>query len=366
MTFEDNITSNETLPWLNFTTCFLVALGVIVLDGLPACLLVATYLLANRHNCKKRAAESKDDKHHGDRDEICANCGSKGGNDGGVKLKDCAACRLVKYCGVACQKAHRKQHKKACKERVAELKDEQLYSQGHERPEGDFCPLCTLPIPLPTDKNSVCNVCCMKSICKGCALAADKRGMNDCVFCRTPLPDKDNDADTLAMVMARVEKKDPEAIYHLGQTYFYGKLGLERDMQKAVELYTEAVDLGSVEALYSLGAAHSHGDGVEQDKAKAFEFYRKAAKQGHAEGRHNLGNHEGRKGNHDRAARHFFISASLGLQDSVEMIKKLFMAGIVTKEQYAEALKGYQDAVEATKSHDRDEAKRFEGWKVGK
>ena len=28
--------------------------------------------------------------------------------------------------------------KKACKQRAAELKDEQLYCQGHERPEGDF------------------------------------------------------------------------------------------------------------------------------------------------------------------------------------------------------------------------------------
>ena len=45
--------------------------------------------------------------------------------------------------------AHRKQHKKECKKRAAELKDEQLYSQGHERPEGNFCPICTLPIPLP-------------------------------------------------------------------------------------------------------------------------------------------------------------------------------------------------------------------------
>ena len=35
------------------------------------------------------------------------------------------------------------------------------------------------------------------------------------------------------------------------------------------------------------------------------------------------------------------------------------MRGIATKEQYTEALKGYQDAVEETKSHDRDEAKRL-------
>ena len=70
------------------------------------------------------------------------------------KLKNCTAYRLVKYCGVDCQKAHRKQHKKACKQRAAELKDERLYSQGHERPEGDFCPICTLLIPLRMDDHS--------------------------------------------------------------------------------------------------------------------------------------------------------------------------------------------------------------------
>ncbi|EJK53443.1 hypothetical protein THAOC_27126, partial [Thalassiosira oceanica] len=87
-----------------------------------------------------------------DCDDICANCGKTGSVT--VKLKNCTACRLVKYCSVDCQRAHRKQHKKACKQRAAELKDEQLYSQGHERPEGDFCPLCTLPIPMPVDEHS--------------------------------------------------------------------------------------------------------------------------------------------------------------------------------------------------------------------
>ncbi|EJK65349.1 hypothetical protein THAOC_13799, partial [Thalassiosira oceanica] len=45
--------------------------------------------------------------------DVCANCGREGGD--GVKLKNCTACLLVKYCGVDCQKAHRKQHKKLCK-----------------------------------------------------------------------------------------------------------------------------------------------------------------------------------------------------------------------------------------------------------
>ncbi|EJK45721.1 hypothetical protein THAOC_35648 [Thalassiosira oceanica] len=130
-------------------------------------------------------------------------------------------------------------------------------------------------------------------------------------------------------------------------------------MQKAVELYTEAAELGSIQALFDLGNVYNFGDGVQQDNAKAVEFFAKAAMQGHVLSRHNLGCIEGDKGNHDRAVRHFLISAKMGDEDSLENIKTAFMAGLATKEQYAEALQGYQDAVEETKSHDRDEAKAY-------
>ncbi|EJK46098.1 hypothetical protein THAOC_35255 [Thalassiosira oceanica] len=290
--------------------------------------------------------------------DVCANCGKgSSDNEGGVKLKDCTACRLVKYCGVDCQRAHRRQHKKACKQRAAELKDEQLYGQGHERPEGDFCTICTLPIPLPMDDHSVINACCMKGICKGCDYAAKKRGMSDCAFCRTPLPDNDADRLALAMAQARAAKKDPVAINFLGEKYCHGKLGLQKDMRRAVELWTEAAELDSIQALYNLGVAYDRGEGVEKDVAKAAEFYEKAAMQGHVLSRTKLGFVEvSDRGNYDRAVRHFMISAKMGLEDSVESIKWAFMAGLATKEQYGEALKGYQNAVEEMKSHDRDEA----------
>ena len=183
--------------------------------------------------------------------------------------------------------------------------------------------------------------------------------MFDCVFCRTPFPN--NDADILALIQKRVAKEDPVAISHLGGKYFDGANGLKKDMQKAMELWTEAAELGSIEALYNLGVVYDSGEVVQQDEAKAAEFYTKAAMQGHVEGRHNLGCIEEEKGNYDRAVRHWLISAKMGDKDSLERIRKMFMAGLATKEQYAEALKGYQDAVEETKSHDRDEAKRRRG-----
>ena len=288
-----------------------------------------------------------------DGDEACANCGKHGSVS--VKLKSCTACRLVKYCGVDCQRAHRNQHKKACKAREAELKDEQLYSQGHERPEDDFCPICTLPIPLPIDKHSFSNRCCMKRVCDGCNYVAEKRGMHDCPFCRTPYPE--NDADALAMIRARAEKKDPEAINDLGDSYFHELYGFQEDVQRAVELYTEAAELGSLNALYNLGNAYRLGKGVQKDEAKAVELCGKAAMQGHAPSRHELGCDEGEKGNHGRAVKHFLISATMGDKLSLENINKAFLGGHATKGQYAQALRGYKAALEETKSPDREMAR---------
>ena len=46
----------------------------------------------------------------------------------------------------------------------------------------------------------------------------------------------------------------------------------------------------------------------------------------------------------------------MGDGDSLDMIRDLFKCGYATKMQYAEALKGYQDAVEETRSQQRKDA----------
>ena len=289
--------------------------------------------------------------------DVCANCGQEGGGGDGVKLKNCTACLLVKYCSVDCQKAHRKQHKKACKKRAAELKDERLYSQGHERPEAEICPICTQPVPIPTFKHSCINACCTQRVCHGCQFAANKRGIADkCAFCRTPT--HDDDAEVISSVRARVEKKDPKAIKFLGDQYFQGSRGLERNESRAVELWNEADELGSVDACFNLGLAYDGGRGVEQDAARGVRYYEKAAMMGNVAARWNLGAHECNLGNYDRAVRHLLISAKMGDKDSLKDIKELLKAGHATTSQYAEALREYQDASEEMKSPDRDEAKK--------
>eukprot|EP00985_Skeletonema_marinoi_P003294 scaffold1373_cov134-Skeletonema_marinoi.AAC.4 len=70
---------------------------------------------------------------------FCASCGTAENEN--IRLKKCNACKSVRYCGVQCQKDHRPQHKRACKKRVAELRDEILFKQPESRHWGD-CPIC--------------------------------------------------------------------------------------------------------------------------------------------------------------------------------------------------------------------------------
>ena len=316
-------------------------------------------------------------------------------------MKNCT-CRLVKYCGVECQKAHRKQHKKACKQRAAELKDdkglhslisgnqnriaamkacgacerelpEESYSEeqrarrrsirrcvecvtagnqlvlmkkGRTRSEDDDCPICQLPLPLVWEQ-SMLKLCCMKSVCNGCILAARKHGMRNCPFCR----------QTLDMTQKRIDAGDPVAMLHVGDEYLYGNNGLEKDVARAIELYERAAELGMKEANYKIGCLYVEGKDVEKDTAKAIRHYEASAMCGHAIARHNLGCEEYDAGNFDIGMQHWKIAAQLGLADSLKVVKISFMNGDTTKADYAAALRGYQNANDEMSSTDRDEAK---------
>ncbi|EJK53196.1 hypothetical protein THAOC_27422, partial [Thalassiosira oceanica] len=76
----------------------------------------------------------------------------------------------------------------------------------------------------------------------------------------------------------RVAKKDPKAINKfLGDQFLFRYLGLQDDMRRAFELFTEAADLGSIGALVSLVSSYHCGEGVKQDMTKAVQFWTKAA-----------------------------------------------------------------------------------------
>ena len=88
-------------------------------------------------------------------------------------------------------------------------------------------------------------------------------------------------------------------------------------------------------------------------------YWQQAAMKGDVESRNNLGIVEFNNKNYELAVLHWMISAKMGYEKSLNRIKAMFMKGHATKAQYAEALRGYGDAVEVMKSPKREEAKRL-------
>ena len=284
--------------------------------------------------------------------DICANCGK--GEEEIDNLKSCAACKLLKYCSRDCQAAHRPQHKKACKKRAIEIYDEKLFKEV----EPDECPLCMLPI-LSADQTTV-HSCCGKRICDGCIFAMVKSGGKDlCPFCRKPPPDTDE--EEIERTKKLIDKGNAEACFLLAAYYTTGSRGLPRDNRKANELFLKAGKFGSAGAYYNLGNYYRDGSGVEVDKKKAKHYFELAAMSGYVPARHNLACLEVHIGNERRALKHWIIAARAGDEKSLNAVKTGFMKGLVTKEQYASALRACHERQKELKNEERDMAALVRG-----
>eukprot|EP00986_Skeletonema_menzelii_P013027 scaffold7381_cov70-Skeletonema_menzelii.AAC.1 len=272
----------------------------------------------------------------------CASCGAA---DDIVKLKECNGCHLVKYCSDECQRDHKPQHKRECKKRAAELRDEILFKQPESSHLGD-CPICCLPLPIDI-KKSVLMTCCSKYICGGCNYANQKREFEGklhfkCPFCRKAAPKTKEQINK--QLMKRIEANDPVAMREMGT-----ERCIEGDYKKAFEYWTKAAALGVAVAHYQLSTLYYDGQGVEKDEKRELHHLIEAAIGGHPEARHNLAILERGNGRVDRAVKHYIIAAKLGYDRSLESVKDLYKAGQVSKEDFAAALRGHQAAVDATK-----------------
>ena len=287
---------------------------------------------------------------------MCASCGTAAGADDDVKLKKCTACHLVRYCSVKCQKDHWPKHKKACKKRAAELRDELLFKQPESTHEED-CPICCHPLPLDPTHCTFMGCCC-KVICRGCDYANQAREESQkmeskCAFCRHPAPNSYE--EHLRNIKKRIEANDPAAFWNMGQS-----CKEKGDYNGAFENFSKGTKLGNVEAQFELSRLYHFGQGVEKDWKKELYHLEEAAIKGHPEARHNLGGFEMQSGRVERAVKHYIIAASLGLDDSIRLLKgSLFRSGLVSNEDLAAALRAHQAAVNATKTPQREKMAKY-------
>jgi len=190
-----------------------------------------------------------------------------------------------------------------------------------------------------------------------------------CAYCRTPpIPSKE-----IKRTKKLMEAGNASAFNYLAGLYSTGMHGLPRDMAKACELWLKAGELGCATS-YSylcLGNHYRDGNGVEMDKKKMVHCYELAAMGGYLDARHNLGVLDWEAGIHhqdmdekramyysDRAVKHFLLAARAGHKGSLNNVKHIFMHGNgeVTKDEYTNTLRAYQESHDEMNSDARVKA----------
>ena len=294
----------------------------------------------------------------------CAACGKEGDAE---SMNICNKCKVAKYCNAACKKKHRHKHKANCNEivkRAAELHDKELFKQP---PPPEDCPICMIPLPLDPGQSTF-EACCGKLICYGCIFGMieeeAKRGKKVeewgmCAFCRTLRPSSDE--EKVKRLKKLMEKGDANAFFNFAAYHAKGVKGMLRlTWVKANELYLKAGELGCSMAYFNLGNSYYHGRGVEVDEKKAKHYYELAAIGGDIDARHYLGCVEEEvAGNHQRALKHFIISARAGDNESLDKVKQGFRSGHVTKDEFESTLRAYHEIQTEMKSEARDKAVVF-------
>ena len=190
-----------------------------------------------------------------------------------------------------------------------------------------------------------------------------KEEMGMCPYCRTP--QEGSSDDHIERIDKLMKNGNADAFYVYAGDFSLGRLGLQQDQVKASELFLKAGELGCASGYSNLGISYDFGRGVGVDKKKAKHYYEIAAMKGDVIARHHLGCIEGQVGNHQRASKHFILAARVGHTESLDLVKKGFMEGHVTKDEYESTLRAYHERQTEMKSDMRDDAAAFHKAKWG-
>jgi TPR repeat protein len=273
------------------------------------------------------------------------------------------------------QRNHWLKHKKECKLRAAELRDEALFK---DPPANEDCPICFLPMPInliccvtlppatilsvPIHDFAIANEelanmnmeqfypCCGKTICKGCAYSFIESGNNGkCPFCNSDRGNK-TDEQNVEDIRMRAEANDANSICLLANMYHRGFNGFQQDHTRAIELYAKAADLGHSGAHSLLGGIYYQGG----DSKKAKFHFEVAAMAGHEVARYNLGVMEYKSGKKERAIQHWKIAASAGEYNAMHHLRKAFKQGVISRESIDSTLTAYNNSCAEMRSEARD------------
>ncbi len=163
--------------------------------------------------------------------------------------------------------------------------------------------------------------------------------------------------DEFTKLRNAAELGDADAMYALGDNYYYGE-GVAEDSDKATEWYSKAIESyskaakneGSSNAMFKLGQMYYWGEGVTEDVNTALEWYHKAAQAGNSEAMYELGDihydGENVEQDYEKALKWFHKAAEKGNSDAVYKIGLMHETGKGVEKDYIEAKEWYKEAIE--------------------
>jgi len=223
---------------------------------------------------------------------------------------------------------------------VGTLIDDELFAPTPPRPD---CPICFLAMPSWTC--SAYQPCCGKILCIDCMRAHYESSPNClCPFCRAPAIVTDD--ERFILLQKRINANDGDACLEMGRHYRTESLGLKQDYEKALELFHQAVELGSIVAHHFIGVAYLLAIGVKGDKKKSLHHLRLAAIGGVLESRYALAAQAYNSGNLQLAMKHLIVSAKAGHDESMKLIRGI--RSRFPKEGFSKVLGAHKAATNVT------------------
>jgi len=150
-------------------------------------------------------------------------------------------------------------------------------------------------------------------------------------------------SDTLRDCIPWANKGDAEAQTLLGILYSDGSdgLGVDENLEKALELFQKAAEQGYAPAQYNIGNFYYNGAVVGQNYIKAFEWYLRAAKQGNVYAQYNVGmiyaNGYIGMADFDKALEWHLKAAEQGFTLAQISIGSFYISGLGVKQDYKKA-----------------------------
>ena len=139
---------------------------------------------------------------------------------------------------------------------------------------------------------------------------------------------------------AGADAKEPMGLHLLGSLYYQGH-GVEKDMKRAIELFTAAAELGWRPSQTNLGIIYQAGDGVKRDIIKAMEYYMAAGKQGDLQATFHLGHiflkGDGVKPDYAKALDYYRLAVQQGYLPAVHEYGIMFANGHGVEKNAVEA-----------------------------